>query len=432
MRIQVNHIGKMEGHTDFLGEIIKGDVKSAKMITTEGARLIEGILVGRNFSEAPIITSRICGICPVVHKVSSIKAIERAFAITPSEQTLKLRRLMLMAQIIHSHAMHLFFLSLPDFFDLENDLDFISKYKKETNCAMNLRSWGLKIVEVVGGRAVHPIACEVGGFKVLPTRAELNNLLVQYEEAVKNSLALINMTLKVKLPKFSRPTTFVSLKKDGEYALYEGDLFILKSDGSSRLVPDQKFTKNIKEIEVPYRAAKSATLDGEAFMVGALARLNINSEFLHPLAKGIFKKLNWKLPEYNTFKNVVAQAIEILHCVEEAKILLDDLSKNLRAEDSKIKNLGLIASANPTGNDSYGADAVEAPRGTLYHSYKINKSGIITDCQIITPTVSFLKNLEEDIALYLPNLMKLSKKKRSLKIRSLIRAYDPCISCATH
>jgi sulfhydrogenase subunit alpha len=128
----------------------------------------------------------------------------------------------------------------------------------------------------------------------------------------------------------------------------------------------------------------------------------------------------------------VAQAIEILHCLEEARILLDDLSKNLQAEDSKIKNLGLIASANPTGQDSYGADAVEAPRGTLYHSYKINKSGIITDCQIITPTVSFLKNLEEDIALYLPNIMKLSEKKRSLKIRSLVRAYDPCISCATH
>ncbi len=432
MKIQINHIGKMEGHTDFVAEIIKGDVKSAKLLTTEGARLIEGILVGRNFYEAPIITSRICGICPVVHKVSSIKAIEKAFKITPSEQTLKLRKLMLMAQIIHSHSLHLFFLSLPDFFDIENDFDFINQNKKETTSAINLRTWALKIIEVIGGRAVHPIACEVGGFKVLPKKSELNNLIVQYDEALKNSLTLINMVLKVKLPNFNRPTTFVSLKSNNEYALYEGDLMIMKSNGDNKLVSYQKFTKNIKEIEEPYRSAKSALLDGEPFMVGALARININSEFLHPLAKGIFKKLNWKLPEYNSFKNITAQAIEILHCLEEAKILLNDLYENLKEEDSKVKNIGLIASANPTGQASYGADAVEAPRGTLYHSYNINKSGLISDCQIITPTVSFLKNLEEDITTYLPDLMNLSEKKRSIKIRSLIRAYDPCISCATH
>mgnify|MGYP001015517978 CR=1 FL=1 len=432
MKIQVNHIGKMEGHTDFVAEILRGDVKSAKMMTTEGARLIEGILIGRNFYEAPIITSRICGICPVVHKISSVKAIEAAFGITPSAQTVKLRKLMLMGQILHSHALHLFFLSLPDFFDLTNDIKFINDNKAETNAAIALRNWALKIVEVVGGRAVHPIACEVGGFKVLPTREELASLLNQYPTALKNGLALLDLVLKVKLPQFSRLTSFVALEHGREYAFYEGDLKIMYQDGREKTVPYEKFTQNIQEIEEPYRAAKSALLDGEPFMVGALARINLNHRFLNPLAAGILKKQAWRFPEYNSFKNIVAQAIEIIHCLEEAEKLLQELSADLRPEDSLADGLKLIAEANPAGRDSYGCDAVEAPRGTLYHSYEIDKNGIITDCQVITPTVSFLKNLEEDLIAWLPNVKDLPPEKRAIKIRALIRAYDPCIACATH
>lgn len=432
MKIQVNHIGKMEGHTDFLAEIMKGDVKSAKIMTTEGARLIEGILIGRNFYEAPIITSRICGICPVVHKISSIKAIERAFGLEPTEQTIKLRKLMLLAQVIHSHALHLFFLSLPDFFDITNDIKFIGQYKKETHEAMALRQWALKVIEVIGGRAVHPIACEVGGFKVLPAQSQLQNLLSESSTALKQALALMNMVLKVKLPKFSRETIFVALAKRGEYPFYDGDLKIHYPDGRQKLIPYEKFTKNIKEVEEPYRAAKSARLDGEPFMVGALARVNLNGQYLNPLAKGIWKKLAWPLPQFNTFYNIQAQAIEIIHCLEEAQELLKDLAVSLQPETSLAHNLGLIAEANPLGRDSYGCDCVEAPRGTLYHAYKINREGLIADCQIITPTVSFLKNLEEDLLEYLPDIKDLPEQRRTRKIRALIRAYDPCIACATH
>ncbi|MFA5029417.1 MAG: Ni/Fe hydrogenase subunit alpha [Patescibacteria group bacterium] len=432
MRIQINHIGKMEGHTDFVAEILKGDVKSAKLMTTEGARLIEGILVGRNFYEAPIITSRICGICPVVHKISSIRALENALAIKPSEQTIKLRKLMLMAQTIHSHALHLFFLSLPDFFNLLDDFKFIANHKKETDCAIKVREWALKVIETVGGRAVHPIACEVGGFKVLPDKKELKDLADQYENILKQALCLVNLTIKIKFPKFSRPTTFISLTNEKEYAFYDGDIKILNKNGQTRIIKAKDFTKNIKEIEEPYRAAKSAELKGEPFMVGALARLNNNHSQLNHLAKGIQKGLKWKFPQYNSFENITAQAIEIVHCLEEAKKLLDDLVKNLKNETSQAEKLGLIGQANPLGRETSGCDASEAPRGTLYHYYAIDKDGYIKDCQIITPTVSFLKNLEADIIAYIPDLKKMSPEKCSRKIRALIRAYDPCISCATH
>lgn len=443
MRIQINHIGKMEGHADFVAEILKGDVKSAKLITTEGARLIEGILIGRHFSEAPIITSRICGICPVVHKLSSIKAIERAFDIRSSQQTVKLRKLINLAQIIHSHALHLFFLSLPDFFNIENDLNFVKKYPKETQYAINTREWALKIIEVVGGRAVHPIACEVGGFKVLPEESELKNLADQYETVLKNALGLANFVISIKYPKFSRPTTFVSLTNSKEYALYDGDIRVLSPDGQDRIIKAEKYTQNIKEIEEPYRAAKSATLDGKPFMVGALARINNNFDQLNPLAKGLLKGMGWQLPQYNTFENITAQAIEVIHCIEEAKKLLYDLSSNsspLRRgkigggekAGASRNSFNLIAGANPLRKEAMGVDAIEAPRGTLYHHYKIDKNGYLTACNIITPTVSYLKNLEQDVLAYIPNVMKLSSKKRSIKIRALIRAYDPCIACATH
>jgi len=189
---------------------------------------------------------------------------------------------------------------------------------------------------------------------------------------------------------------------------------------------------HIEEIEEPYRAAKSAELDGEPFMVGALARINNSFDQLSPLAKGLIKGLRWKMPQYNPFENISAQAVEIIHAIEESHKLLNDLEKNLTDEQSLAKKFGVIAGANPLGREVTGVDAIEAPRGTLYHSYKIDENGYITDCNIITPTVSFLKNLEEDVKAYIPNVMKLSANKRAMKIRGLIRAYDPCIACATH
>lgn len=432
MKIQINHLGKMEGHADFVAEILKGDVKSAKIITTEGARLIEGILIGRHFSEAPIITARICGICPVVHKLSAIKAMESSFNIKPSVQVINLRKILLLAQIIHSHALHLFFLSLPDFFGLENDLNFIKTHSRQTTAAISVRDFALKIIETIGGRAVHPINCEIGGFKTAPDETELKNLAGQYEHVLKEALKLVDLTIKIKFPNFKRATKFVSLTSSDEYALYEGDLKITNYPNTTpKIIKAEKFMKNIKEIEEPYRAAKSAELNGEPFMVGALARINNNREKLNPLAKGILKGLKWKFPQFNTFENITAQAIEIVHCIEEIKKLLAEAIKN-PLEINHVSFLGVIAGANPLGRETIGIDAIEAPRGTLYHRYVIDKNGYIKDCQIITPTVSFLKNLEEDIVAYIPNLMKLSERERSLKIRTLIRAYDPCISCATH
>ncbi|MFA6382703.1 MAG: nickel-dependent hydrogenase large subunit [Candidatus Buchananbacteria bacterium] len=428
MRIKINHLAKMEGHLDFVGDILQGDVAEAKIKTTEGVRLIESILVGRKFYDVPIITARICGICPVVHSLNTIKTIEDAFKIKPSLQTIKLRQLMELSQLIHSHALHLYFLSMPDFYGVRDDLDFIKKHPTQASAAIKLREFALKILEVIGGRAIHPINCEVGGFKVTPARNKLNELSQNWQEAMASAMRLVSFAADLPIPDFYRKMEFAALSHKKEYAIYDGGVKFLS--GKSYQAKD--YGRVIDEYQLLSFAAKRANYLGKSFMVGALARLNINHSQLSPEAKKVVADLKLKFPIYNTFFNVLAQAIELIHATEIAGQLLADLVKTLKPEESLGKKLDLIANGNPLGKTTTGYSVMEAPRGILYDLIEINPDGIVTKAKIITPTVQFLNNIEEDLKVYLPNLKKLSNSERELKIKTLIRAYDPCISCATH
>ena len=428
MRIKIDHIAKMEGHLDFVGHILQGNVAEAKIETTEGVRLIESILVGRKFYDAPIITARICGICPVVHSLNTIKTIENAFSIRSTAQTVKLRQLMEISQVMHSHALHLYFLSMPDFYGVSDDLSFIKKHPTEASAAIKSREFALKILEVVGGRAIHPIACEIGGFKVLPSKKQLQELLSLYEGAMEAAAQLVLFAAKLPFPKFYRKMEFIALADKKQYAIYDGSAKF----SSGKIVKAKDYKKVIDEYQLLDLAAKRATYKGKSFMVGALARLNINHPNLSKEAKRVVKSLKLEFPIYNTFANVLAQAIELIHATETAGEILTDLEKTLKPETSQAKKLKLIANANPKNKTTVGYSLMEAPRGILYDMIEIDQNGIITKADIITPTVQFLNNIEEDLKVYLPNLKKLSSSAREQKIKTLIRAYDPCISCATH
>lgn len=418
MKFQIDHIAKIEGHAGFIGEILNGNVRQAKVITQDGARLIEGIVIGRHFSQAPIITSRICGLCPVVHNITSIKAIESALGVIPSEQTITLRKLMLLGQIIYSHALHFYFLTLADFFDIENDITLIKRYPQETKLIFDIREWAIDIMKEVGGRMTHPIASEVGGFKVLPKKAFLVKSLKQSKEVLRKSLLVGKFFTKLKLPEFQRETEFIANKEPNEYAFYSGA--ITSSKGWSAEPKD--FEKNIEELQIPYYMSKRVVHEHSSYMVGAIARVNLHSELLNPAATKLLKQFKLQLPLYNTFANIFCQVIENTHAIEEIQKILKQLI------DSDLKNSNVKYDI----KEGYGAAAVEAPRGTLYHAIRIDKTGYITDYNIMTPTVQFLSNMEDDIKSYLPDLKNLPEKTRNSKIRSLIRAYDPCITCATH
>lgn len=432
MKIKLKHIARIEGHLNFIGHLLNGNIKQARLEVAEGGRLIEGILIGRHFSDAPIITARICGICPVIHNLTSIKAIEDALKIKVKPEVVLLRKLMLAAQIIHSHTLHLFFLSLPDFLNYSSDLSQIKKYPKHTQIALNIRNFGNKIIEIIGGRAIHPITTEIGGFKKCPSKLELEKLYIQSSQILQDSVSLVNFFKKLKYPNFSRETNFVSLYSPKEYSIYDGQIKYSLTNKKFAFKTPRAFIKFIQEIETPKDVIKRVKLDNQTYMVGALARLNNNAYQLNKKAKRVLGGLIRQRPINNTFYNIFSQAVEVVHFVEESRKLLKLLIKaDLRTDKCRYK-IRVNPGSNPHQSTVSGLAACEAPRGTLYHYYEIDKNGLIKKCNIITPTAQFLNNIEEDLKLWLPKIKKLSKKERERKIKMLIRAYDPCITCATH
>ena len=419
MDIKINHIAKMEGHTGFMASVLQGDVKSAKLEIQEGIRLIEGVLIGRYYTDMPVVAQRICGICPVVHNLTSIKALENAFGVKITPETEKLRTLMELGQIIHSHALHLFFLSLADFLDMDNDIQLIKDYPKETRQAIKIREWGMEIVKIIGGRVVHPLTNEVGGFKKVPTLEEMKKLLERSDEILKTALELGEFFRKIKIPEFSRETEYVCLAKNGTYAVYDCD--IVSSKGT--VVPVEKFETNFQEIQKHHQVIKTMEHNGQSYMVGAIARVNINRSKLNVEAHKYLESLNYKFPDFNPFHNILFQMVEVIHCIEEAVKISKDLAHS---------DLNQALSKKYEIKEGVGVAAVEAPRGTLYYHVEVDGKGYIKNVNIITPTAQFLANLEDDIKAYIPSIMNLDDKTKEKKLRAFIRAYDPCISCAVH
>jgi len=420
MNIKINHIAKIEGHTGFMASVIKGDVKSAKFEVQEGIRLIEGILIGRHYKDMPTIAQRICGICPIVHNLTAIKAIENAMKVEVSPETVKMRKVMEHAQFIHSHALHLFFLSLADFLDIENDLDLIKAYPAETVKAVKIREYGMAIVKTLGGRVVHSLRNEVGGFKKVPTVEELQKLITNGEEILPVAMELAAFFKTIKTPDFSRPTEYVCLKTKGEYAIYDGS--VISNKGLN--IDQQKFEENFHELQRPKEVIKRVQRDGKtSYMIGAIARINNSSDQLTKNAQEYLKSLEYNLPDYNPFHNVIYQMVEVIHCIEDSIKLLKQLTH---------ENLENALTKEYVVQEGSAAAAVEAPRGTLYYWVDIDSKGYIKNVNIITPTAQVLTHLEDDIAAFIPGILDNDEKAMERKMRAFIRAYDPCISCAVH
>lgn len=420
MEIRINHINKMEGHAGFMASVLKGDVKSAKLEVKEGVRLIEGILIGRHYADMPIIAQRICGICPVVHNLTAIKSIEKAMRVSVSAETKELRKLLEWGQIVHSHALHLFFLSLADLLDIDNDLKLVEQYPEETKMAIKIREFGMELVKVIGGRVIHPLTNEVGGFKKIPTKEELEGLIEKGIETLETAEKLGRFFAGFKFPEFSRETEYVCLNNGRDYSIYEGD--IVSNKGLKISV--EKFENNFHELQKPNEVVKRVeTRNRNSYMVGAIARINNNYKKLTPRAENYLESLGYRMPDYNPFHNVSYQMVEIILAIEKSIGILRNL-KDARLENALTQKYQV--------REGVGVAAVEAPRGTLYYHVDIDNKGYIKNANIITPTAQALSHLENDIAQYLVEVKDLSEEKRTQKLRGFIRAYDPCISCAVH
>jgi len=418
MKIRIDHIAKIEGHASFTADIIKGDIKGARVKIEEGARLFEGILRGRIDEELPEIASRICGICPVVHNLTGFKALENAYNIQLDETAVLLRKLMMLGQLINSHALHLFFFSLADFFGYKSDLQLINAYPESTHDAVKVRDVGNKIVEIIGGRSIHPLTPSLGGLRKAPDPDKLKELLNDLRNNLELAIKLGDLFIKLKYPEFHRETSYVSLSNPDEYAIYDGKVKV----GKLNLKPEE-FLSLVKEFQGPDMVAKRTKFAGNTYMVGALARLHNNSEKLNPEARKLLGKSGLEFPCFNPFYNILAQAIEVVHCFEESIKLLELLiTGEIKLAEPKI-----------TGRTGEGIGAIEAPRGTLFYSVKV-KEGITSDLNIITPTAQNLANLEADLEEFehIEGFKNLKREERADKIKMLIRAYDPCVTCSVH
>ena len=329
-------------------------------------------------------------------------ALEKALDIEVSEQTVLLRKLMMMGQIINSHALHLFFFSLSDFFGTTNDLDLIKKFPDRAKDTLALREFGNKIIEIIGGRSIHPLTPTIGGFLKLPDVKKLGKIFYECEEVLDATKKLAALFIKLKYPKFIRSAPYASLHHAKEYAIYDG---LIKTPDEKNTNPTE-FIDVIKEFQLKDSAVKRARYHGKPFMVGAISRLNNNSGQLNPEAKKSLKAAKIHLPSFNPFHNILAQAIEMVHCVKETQkilrqILRLDLSKNDIGKQRQLVESGLRRVKKTVS----GAAAIEAPRGTLYYFYEIGPDGLIKNCDIITPTSQNIARLEKDLEEYLPDLI---------------------------
>ncbi len=423
MKININQVAKIEGHMGFMGHILEGDIAKARVEVHEGARLIEGILVGREYSDAPIITSRICGVCPIVHNTCSIKSMEDALKVEVSEGVKILRKLLLISQMIQSHSLHLFFLVLPDYFKEDETIKMTKEMEEETEKALKIRSFSDDLAKVIGGRVIHPTNTKIGGFGVMPDRRDLEDLQKRSKEVLSDVLFLADIFKNLSYPDFSRKTEFISVNSEDDYNFYEGKI----KTSSEEPMDVEFFLPKIKEIESPFDVIKRGQYKGDSYMVGALARINNNKENLNMKAKKLADEFFGEVNDYNTFNNIFAQAVEMVECFEEAdKLIGQFLEGGYLEEDIVIKDDVLPK------EECWGVGAVEAPRGTLFHIYNLDEKGIIKRSNVISPTAQFLQNLENDLKVFLPDLKNMSKQDRERSIKMMIRAYDPCISCATH
>ncbi|RLI31183.1 Ni/Fe hydrogenase subunit alpha [Candidatus Bathyarchaeota archaeon] len=413
--LKFGYLPRVEGHMSYTVNFKTGDVHVEVL---EGVRLFEGFIRGRKFDEVIYFVSRICGICPCSHNLCSIKAVEDAFQIQPSEQTIKLRKLINFGEIIQSHVGHLYFLALPDFLGFKDIFSALKKYPEEVKIALRLREVANSLIDVVGGRAVHPVSTTINGFRKLPSETQLKVLLDKLKNVRDDAAKTVELFAKLSIPDFERNTEYAALKNEAEYGLYDG--YVASSEGLK--VEARNYKDTVVEVVKPYSTAKFSFRNGKPFCVGALARLNINKDQLNDEAKKVMDNVGVKFPSYNPYHYNIAQAVEVVHCVEESiKIIEDLLSIGLRDEQADVKVKAGV-----------GASVVEAPRGILYHKYSIDEDGFIREADILTPTAQNVANIEEDIRVMLPTLLNLPRKQATARIESLIRAYDPCISCSVH
>lgn len=412
MKINIDYLARVEGEASIKYEIENKKLKSLILNIWEPPRFFEGLIVGRKYDEVPDIVSRICGICPVSHMITSIIAIEKAIDFKPSYNIKNMREIMTLSQIAASHVAHLFVLAMPDYYGLE----MFYGLKKEMEIFLRLKECLNNITKIIGGRALHPVSLVVGGFTNSLSKKNID-MMVNSLELIKNDAKeTVMIVAELNLPDFETNIEYVSLINDSGYSINEGAI----KTNSGLVLDIDNYNEYFIEEQVPYSNAKKTILKSKhPIMVGALARNNIKFDKLHNEAKKLAKSINYNPKKQNPFFNIIAQAIEIVHCIYRCKELLESLSSEEVYIPFNIK-------------EGRGVSITEAPRGLLYHEYELDRKGIIKNANIITPTSYNYLSLKENLKNIIEYNIDKTEKEINLLCEMLVRAYDPCFSCSVH
>ncbi len=421
LNVDLHHLSRVEGHGDITVRVRDGRVEEARWEVVETPRFFEVMLKGKHFTSAGILTARICGICSIGHCLASVRATENAFGLTVPETAEKLRLLAKHGETLQSHILHLLFLAAPDFLGLPSVLPLLETSRETVALAAKLKGLANRLCDLVAGRTTHPVTIQVGGMAVFPDKKELASLQEELRNCLPDLKTVTNLFVGFTIPDFIRETEFVSLKGKVTYPWIGGDL--ISTDGVVK--PEMEYRPMTNEFVVEGSTSKHCRLSRDSLAVGALARWNNNSRWIHPEAAVAAARLGLAAPCHNPFMNNVAQLVESIHVVHESLFLIEELL-DTPADTTTMAEAAPLASE--------GVGAVEVPRGILYHHYEYDGRGRVVRANCIIPTTQNNLNIQYDLHALAAQFARegMTDEELTQLCSMLVRAYDPCISCSVH
>mgnify|MGYP001813291356 FL=1 len=415
--IKVDYLARVEGEGALKVVVRDGKVQSAELSIFEPPRFFEAFLRGRDFTEAPDITARICGICPIAYQMSAVHAMENALGVTVDGPLRALRRLIYCGEWIESHALHIYMLHAPDFLGYDGAIDMARDHGDAVRRGLELKKAGNDLVALLGGREIHPINVRVGGFYRTPRRRELATLVDTMEQARDAARETLAWVSGFEFPDRERDYTFVALRHPAEYPFNEGR--IVSNRGLD--IPVEDYDAHFSEYQLDRSTALYARMnDGGPYLVGPLARYSLNFDRLSSEVQAAARDAGLGPVCANPYQSIVVRAVEVLHACEEALRIIETY------EEPDAPTVDVEPRA------GVGFAATEAPRGLLYHRYRVAADGSIAEARIVPPTSQNQASIEEDLASFVEGFLDLPDRDLQHRCEQTVRNYDPCISCAAH
>jgi sulfhydrogenase subunit alpha len=414
--IKVDYLARVEGEGGVRITFDDGVVSKVELRIFEPPRFFEAFLRGRAYTEAPDITARICGICPVAYQMSAVHAMEDALGVTVSEPVRELRRLLYCGEWIESHVLHIYMLHAPDFLGYDGAIDMAKDHGDVVRDGLELKKIGNEILELLGGRAIHPVNVRVGGFYRTPTRRELQPLAERLRRARDIALTTVRFVSGFDFPDCERDYEFASLGGAGEYPFNAGH--VVSNKGLD--ITPQDYEAHFEESHVKRSNALHSHLHGRPYLTGPIARYSLNSALLSPIALDAAKQAGLGATCNNPFRSIVVRAVEVLYACDEALRIIEAY------HPPEQPHLDLSVHA------GIGYACTEAPRGMLYHRYRLDEEGTILDAKIVPPTSQNQPSIEDDLKFFAADWLDMPDEALRIRCEQAVRNHDPCISCATH